>query len=168
VHQWADDYIISGGFDSSSGSMTQRGPNEMDDKKSSSFRWTNIGDLMASVAVASPGKDEWDRFIADLGSKPITRYISCTVGQGELDSVKRKQASDILSAKKIRVAVVTDERLVRGFVTAASWLGVNIKAFSWMEVKDAIRYVGFAGDAAIDQIYKIIFTLRQEVISAPR
>ena len=138
----------------------------MDDKKTSPFRWTNVGDLMASVIAASPGKEEWDRFIADLNSKPITRYISCTVGQGEIDSVKRKQASDILSGKKIRVAVVTDERLVRGFVTAAGWLGVNIKAFSWIEVKDAIRYVGFAGDAAIDQIYKVVFTLRQEAIAA--
>ena len=44
-------------------------------------------------------------------------------------------------SKALSIAVVTDVKLVRGMVTAVSWLGVDIKAFSWLDVSAALKHL---------------------------
>ncbi len=55
--------------------------------------------------------------------------------------MQRKKGVDAAKEKGIRVAVVTDERLVRGIVTAASWFGTDIQAFDWSHLRDAIDFL---------------------------
>ena len=37
--------------------------------------------------------------------------------------------------------MVTDDKLVRGILTAISWFGGNVKAYPWAELKAAIQYL---------------------------
>lgn len=107
------------------------------------YVWTQLGDLLISLGTNGQiHDDDWSRFIADLKVMPVKRFLSMAVGLVEINSVQRKQASELLKSKGITVAVVTDERLVRGIVTAASWLGVNVKSFGWVEIRKAIGHIG--------------------------
>jgi hypothetical protein len=49
---------------------------------------------------------------------------------------------ETLKRKGVQIAIVTDEKVVRGIVTAASWVGVDAKAYSWTELRDAIKHLG--------------------------
>jgi hypothetical protein len=73
-------------------------------------------------------------------------------------SLQRKQGAEVLKTRKIRVAVVTEEALVRGFVTAIGWLGVNTSAFSWGNLKAALAFLeidGAAAERALEAIAKV-------------
>jgi hypothetical protein len=108
-------------------------------------RWQAIDNLM--VTFTGPGfisDTLWAEFVDDLKNKPVTKMICTTVGDVEVTSVQRKLASEAAKSKKLPIAVVTDSGLVRGMVTAVSWLGVDIKAFPWVEVPQALRHLQIA------------------------
>jgi hypothetical protein len=110
--------------------------------KISMHKWVELDRLM--VAYSTEGQvpdDVWQSFVKDLKTRPINKYLGVSVGQFEVTSVQRKQIADALKGRGIALAIVTDERLVRGIVTAASWLGVNVKSFSWAEIHDALDHL---------------------------
>jgi hypothetical protein len=84
----------------------------------------------------------YSRFIDALKKEKYEAYLATTTGSAELTSVQRKAASDALNERKIPTFVVTDSRLVRGIVTAASWLGVNAKPYSWADISEAVQTIG--------------------------
>src|SRR5580692_10090346 len=106
-------------------------------------RWETSGDIMVSFTVKLIPDEDFDLFIKAMKSNSIKRFVSMSVGIVEASSVQRKQAADIFKALDCVVAVVTDERLVRGMVTALAWLGVpRISAFSHDESDQALTFVG--------------------------
>jgi len=116
-------------------------------------------DVLISVSLPGPLIDEeWQRFLRDLRTEPISKYLVASLGRTESSSVQRKQASDILKSRGIRTAVMTDDTLVRGAVTAIGWLGVNVDAFPWSKLREALKYLGLTGaaaDLAMDQLAKL-------------
>jgi hypothetical protein len=111
--------------------------------------WVILDNLMISVVTTGTMGDElWERFLRDLSTKPVTKYLAATLGRSEATSVQRKNVADISRAKGIRTAVVTDDGVVRGFVTAVSWLGANMRAFPWANANDALTYLEVTGPAA--------------------
>jgi hypothetical protein len=102
------------------------------------FSWEIVARVF--VGHATDGKIEeavYDKFVEDLRTKDYGVYLATTSGSAELSSVQRKAASDALAERKIPTFVVSDSRMVRGIVTAASWLGVNVKSFSWANILEA-------------------------------
>ena len=111
--------------------------------KKALFKWTELGNLMVGYSTEGQIPDDvWRRFIHDLKTKSFTKYLGASVGYLEVTSIQRKQVAEALKGKSVSLAVVTDEKLVRGIVTAASWLGINVKSFSWAEMNDAFNYLG--------------------------
>lgn len=107
------------------------------------LEWAIMGDL--AVMFSSDGDvpaASWQKYLAELKANRVTKILSLTPGHTSLTSVQRKEAADIAKAQGIVAAVVTDDRLVRGMLTALSWLGVNVKGFSWDEIKEALHYMG--------------------------
>ena len=105
-------------------------------------KWTEIDDLM--IGYSTEGRivdDVWQKFIHDLKTKPIKKYLGVSIGYLEITSLQRKQAADALKGRGVSLAVVTEEKLVRGIVTAASWLGVNVKSFAWSELRAALHHL---------------------------
>jgi hypothetical protein len=106
-------------------------------------KWTFVGDIAITFTTGGQLPEQsWDGFISDLKRKPVSRYLATNVGSAEVTSLQRKKFVDLSKVKPFPVAVVTDERVVRGLVTAISWLGVNVKAFAWSELHDATKHLG--------------------------
>jgi hypothetical protein len=127
--------------------------------KQAIHKWVNSGDLLItfSTAGAVPA-DVWNEFIKHVSDAPIKKFLGASIGLFEVSSIQRKQLSSILMQRKIPIAAVTDEKLVRGIATAASWLGVNIKAFAWIELRQAIRHLGVVQpmeDVAYDKVMNL-------------
>jgi hypothetical protein len=105
--------------------------------------WVILDDVV--VTITRPGESEdsvWKDFAKDVETKKVTKCLGGALPSASLTSVQRKIVADALKKNAVRVAAVTDDRLVRGVITAVSWLGVDIKAFDWSQVRDAATYLG--------------------------
>jgi hypothetical protein len=105
-------------------------------------RWQIIGDLLVSFTSSGVISDEtWGQFAADIRNPQVTRLLSSTMGDIDVTSTQRKLAADSARTRKMPVAVVADSKVVRGMVTAVSWLGVDIKSFGWDELPQAMTFL---------------------------
>lgn len=110
------------------------------------LKWAVNGDTVISYATEGVLESEsLTALLKEFTSKPIRNYLVTVAGPGEMSSVQRKQVAEVFNRRKVRVAVVTDETISRYIVTAISWLGVDIKAFPWKGLRDAIRHLGAFG-----------------------
>jgi hypothetical protein len=106
------------------------------------FEWVILGDLAVSCTSRGDMPNErWNEYLKELRAYRVSKVLGTAVGSLSLTSAQRKQASEVMEELNITSAGVTDESIVRGFVTALSWVGVNIKAFSWAELRQAIAYL---------------------------
>lgn len=101
-----------------------------------------VGDVMVSFAMdGRMAEGSMEAMYEEIRNKPITKFLGTDTGGVEVTSVQRAVGAEVVREKGVKVAVVTDERLMRGIVTALSWLGANIKSFDWNNVKEAIKYL---------------------------
>jgi hypothetical protein len=123
-------------------------------------RWEVVGDLLISVTRSGVITDpDWESFMKELRTQPVTNYFAGTLGKAETTSTQRKQAADVLKAKGIRTAAVTDDTFTRGIVTAVSWLGANVAAFAWSDIDGALKYLNVTEPVA-SQARAIVMKLR--------
>ena len=127
------------------------------------FKWTSVGDLLISCARGPTQNDVWETFLKELSTKPYTKLLATIAAPMEVSSVQRNAGYAAIKGKKLKVAVVTDEKVVRGMATAASWMGVDVKAFSWNELRAAISSLGLTGPT-VDDAYDHTETLRRAVL----
>jgi hypothetical protein len=128
------------------------------------LEFAHVDDLM--VSCHSPGlmaADEWNSYMEALRQKSITRYLGTALGRVEPNSVQRSELFAFFHKRHIKVGVVTDDQLVRGIATAASWVGVDVRAFPWVEVRSAIQYLGVTDQTSITRVEKQVFKLRQSL-----
>ena len=110
--------------------------------KAATLKWTQVGDVLIVCSTSGTMPEQgYDQLMKAAQSAPIKKMIALNAGTTEVNSVQRKQAAELNKAKGLNCAVVTDDRLVRGIVTAVSWLGGNLKPFSWSNLRDAVRYL---------------------------
>jgi hypothetical protein len=129
--------------------------------KTGPIKWTFVGELVVSFTGGGVLLDQdWDALILDMKTKPVKGYLATNYGSIEVSSVQRQRFAENWKVKKFPVAVVTNERLVRGLVTATSWLGVNIKAFDWTDLRVAVRHLGATESEA--EVLRVIQTLMQQ------
>lgn len=118
------------------------------------MKLTVIGDLLLSVSTAGSedggvlSDADMKEFLRNLRHAPITKYVAGMYGTFKSSSVQRKEGSELVKSRGIATAVVTDDRIVRGFVTAMSWLGAKVSAFSWAEREAALKHLGVEGSQA--------------------
>lgn len=81
--------------------------------------------------------------ICESASEPgVKTVLGLDAGPNEITSVQRKRIADIARDRGLFVIIVTNERMTRGIVTALSWLGANVKAFSWDDIQRAVDLIG--------------------------
>ena len=103
-------------------------------------RWTLVGDVLVSFSLPGVIPDKvWDDFVKDLGRQRIVGCLVLCIGAVDVNSIQRKTAGDAVLQRKLPVVVVTDDRVVRGLVTAVGWLGVQIDSFSWSQLDGAVN-----------------------------
>lgn len=105
-------------------------------------RWTFVRGTIISLTTPGPNTD--DNFLAfakDIAKPTTTTCLALAIGTATVSSKQRKMVADALNVNKIPCAAISDDSIVRGLITAVSWLGVNIKAFSWAHLEDAIAFL---------------------------
>jgi hypothetical protein len=132
--------------------------------------WTVTQDLLVSFFAAGPiPRDVWQDYCDTIASASVERVLATSIGLVEVDAVQRKQVNEALKLDPIvRVAVVTDEPLVRGLMTATGWLGrVDVRAFPWHRLSDAFRHLEPRG---VDekQALDLVDTIRRRVEARDR
>ena len=128
------------------------------------FKWFKDGDVMVGVNTPGNISDEvWSRFITELSADDYTCYIGCSLGILEVSGPQRKQAATALRHNHVSLAVITDDVLVRGVVTAVSWLGANVKSFAWKDFDRALERLEIMDRKG--QIMGTVERLRTEVVS---
>lgn len=104
------------------------------------FKWIKDGEVMIAVNTAGKISDEtWAAFIEEFQGSDFRCYIGASLGILEVSSVQRKQAAETIRHNSISVAIITDDILVRGVVTAVSWLGANARSFAWKDIDRAFE-----------------------------
>ncbi len=120
------------------------------------IKWDIVGDVFIVHTTEGRVPDsDWNAFVQELRTKPVRKFLGASTGSTDVSSTQRKAAAEVMKERNISATVVTDDRLVRGVVTAASWLGANIKSFSWAELNACLR----ALDASPEQHAQITATL---------
>ncbi|MFO7567233.1 MAG: STAS/SEC14 domain-containing protein [Enhygromyxa sp.] len=110
--------------------------------------WTVQGNLLVSFFPPGPiDADLWQDYCDTIASEQVLRVMATSIGAVEVDSRQRKLVNEALkTAPQVSVAVVTDEAIVRGLMTATAWLGrVDVKAFPWHKVAEAYRHLSPTG-----------------------
>lgn len=111
-----------------------------------SHEWYLVDDVLVTYTVGEVQDAIWSRYLAAIQNDKIRINLAFS-SNGSLTALQRKTASDALKAKNIPAVVVTDSALVRGVVTAMTWLGTNIRAFSFTDLDKAIQAVSTKPDA---------------------
>lgn len=105
--------------------------------------WIIIDDIAVTITRGGESRDAvWREFADELTAKKVTKLFGGATRGVQMTSVQRKIVGDALSKNKIQVVAITDDALARGVITAISWLGVNIRAWSWDQVNEAVKLLG--------------------------
>ncbi|PRQ05437.1 hypothetical protein ENSA5_02570 [Enhygromyxa salina] len=120
--------------------------------------WTVRGDLMVCFFLPGPLTTEvWQDCCDTIASPEVTKLLVASIGAVEIDANQRRQINEALrTPPTTATAVVTDEAIVRGLMTATAWLGrIDIKAFPWHKLAEAVDHlapVGLSVAEALDLV----------------
>jgi hypothetical protein len=90
----------------------------------------------------APSLDDWEECLRALesGLAEIKGVLIFSAGGG-MNAKQREQMAELVKRGGVRVAVLTDSRIVRGAVTAMSWSEVPIEAFDCSDEGRALDYL---------------------------
>jgi hypothetical protein len=102
-----------------------------------------LGNLVILVQNKdSPSEDEVLKMLDDLKGQDLTRLRILVHTQGGGPSLaQRKILNEALAGCSLRMAVISDAKMVRGITTALSWFNPDIKLFSTQQLPDALKYL---------------------------
>lgn len=108
-----------------------------------------------SSSTLSPSEADWDAYVAFLTENfdetSPTKVVVYTRSPPP-SALQRRKLMDAVKplAKRLRVAILTDSNLVRGVVTALSWVGGQYTAFAPDQLVEAIASLGIEGVEAVE------------------
>ena len=120
------------------------------------------GDVMVSVQGDVPMSDEdWDDYLAtvDANLTSLKAFLISADNNGP-NAGQRAKLDRQRAVYPLPKAVVTTSMAIRGIVTATSWIGTNIRAFSPAHIDDAFAYLNVAEPdrAALIELVAILKT----------
>jgi hypothetical protein len=108
--------------------------------------WIVEGELMVSFYLPGPIEPAvFQDYCDTISSGVVHKLLAASIGAVEIDAAQRRQVNQALRTRPqvaVAVAVVTDEALVRGQVTAIAWLGrIDVTTFAWHKLAEAYRHL---------------------------
>jgi hypothetical protein len=88
----------------------------------------------------------------------LVAAVGCSVGMATATAEQRKLVPTALKGK--RLAIVADNIMTRGLVTALNWLGMKIKSFNWEQFDELVHYLAVEGVPSA-RIREAIMELRE-------
>lgn len=102
--------------------------------------WALHGDLLIVLSRPNPIDDQlFERFIGDIREHPWKKCLGAAVAAINMTSIQRSQVAAEFKNKP--TAAITDHSVARGVATALSWLGLQIRAWSWAQMDKAFDYL---------------------------
>lgn len=103
--------------------------------------WRIFNDIIVSLTSHGEVEDQvWDEYLSILETGQIKPILSLSADDiAGMSAVHRKRAAEAIKMHSFRTIVVMDSRATRGILTAVSWLGAKIHAFSWHNIELAIE-----------------------------
>jgi hypothetical protein len=100
------------------------------------------GTFVAVLGTETASPKEWNAFIAALDAQilEVSRLLIFSAG-ASIDVTEREQLERVLTRGRLRVAVLTDSKHLRGAATALSWFKIPIKSFAANEVEAALEHL---------------------------
>lgn len=92
----------------------------------------------------------------------VTKYVGGTGSDFSIPSAVRDRGRPVFLERRIPFATVTDNYLVRGFVTTGAWFGLRIAAFSWADAAGAMSWLDLSPSVA-EKALATLFELRLSV-----
>jgi hypothetical protein len=102
--------------------------------------------MLAAKGDATPGPADFDEVATELAAQP--RLIGIVVRPRGSTPGARQRASmqELLSKRKLRMAVLTESKLVRGVATAMRWFGLPVESFPDAKLDDALTFAGIPAE----------------------
>lgn len=116
------------------------------------LNWERVDNMLVVVNGTGSVPDSlWEQLVRDMDELPIDTYLGISMGTIRVTSVQRQLAADVAKKRGLSTIILTNDRLVRGLVTAVSWLGADIKAYPSGEMEEVLSSLelGSATRAAI-------------------
>ena len=111
---------------------------------------------------AAPG--DWNAFIRALEAQLTeVRGLLIFSAGASIDIREREQLERLLTLGRLRVAVLTDSKLLRGAVTALSWFKIPIKSFAANDVELALDHIRVE-KAERRRVYTVLAQLKALVL----
>lgn len=127
--------------------------------------WRLVGDIFVFYGAGGElGGERFAQWLAAVKDSGCTHYVGGTGADFYLDSQVRQDGRGIFKERGIPFATVTDDRLVRGFVTAGAWFGMKIAAFSWNRVNEVPAWLRLNDDDGRN-VVETLLDLRAKVES---
>jgi hypothetical protein len=102
-----------------------------------------LGKLLITVHGEAPMSEADGRAFLDvlkgLDIRSL-RVLVCTLG-GAPTAAQRKVMADIYRGSYVPTAILSDGRLLRGFVTAMAWFNPGVRSFPIDGLADALAYL---------------------------
>jgi hypothetical protein len=116
---------------------------------SSSVSWAYCGDLLIAFNRPEPIPDDlFETFVRSVSRKAPTKLLATSTGPASIAGHQRKRFAELF--RHCKVSAVSDHRVTRGIITAMGWLGLQIRAASWDNLREAIDYLEPNGTTAAD------------------
>lgn len=111
------------------------------------------GSLVLLVqAPIDPTAEEWEGFLDDTSAAMADNRGRCRVlvftAGGKPDAAQRSRSLERgwKDSRRSPVAVVSDDRLVRGVITVFSWFGLNIRAVRPDRLEEAFTHLELSSE----------------------
>lgn len=105
--------------------------------------WHRVGDIVVTATIGGVIDDElWDSFLRFIDADGV-RVLFCLTSNdvAGITAIQRKKAAEVMSRRAFSAVVLTDSRVIRGVLTAMSWLGAQFQPFRWNQIDEAARQV---------------------------
>src|SRR5687767_6883659 len=98
--------------------------------------------FVAVLGAKDAAPKEWKSFILALEEELMSIHGVLLFSAGaSIDVQEREQLEAVLTRGRLRVAVLTESKHLRGAVTALSWFKIPIKSFSTNDVEPALEHL---------------------------
>lgn len=103
--------------------------------------WVVAGDMVISLTREGAIPDAlWERFVADARRDTTKRMLGLGFGAIRVNARQRRGLVVAMHDNERRAGVLGSS-VARGIATALSWMGTEIRAFSWSDVPAALEYL---------------------------
>ena len=110
--------------------------------------WTYF-DSVAMLAVksdAAPLDEDFEQVTSDLAAQPQLMAIVVRPRGSPPGARQRASMQELISKRSLRMAVLTDSKVLRGVCTALRWFGLPVESFCDANLEDALRFAGIRAD----------------------